>query len=676
MTRSLSPQTDSRSVERLPPNKRRHKVPASNRRRVVCACNSCNVRRIKCSGGRPCEACARNSRECMYPATGERIYVSKDEYEALKTDCAVLNRCLEESVPSSVKRESLVQKWRDAMSHPSSDKSEDDHEPSDHHDLPQGRVLRYSDNYARFHGACAGGVWIDQLRSLVRLLDSRLDMSTSSFGSHYGRIHTYDSRPIATHQVNALDLPQIDEITGLLSAFWGYTEDRNDPYGCGGIYFWGSLNDILRYAGDAAEGVATTGLCLLNATLALACQFDCFPAQQGEHSPGETFFARAKMLLGNVLCNSTTTTMQALTFMSYYLLGTGRRDTAYTYICAAMRIAILHGFHEGWVANERQRREFWNMFILDRWVSCLTGRPSSIKNESLSIGLPERVTGRDEDLPPPDGLRAHVKLALIMGDVTSKIYGSNSRKAGLPTIVAHINECLARLTDWADSLPTSLRITMSPSTENPNKIILHLIYNQLVLLCTRPLLFLAVKTRLSFYLVDSTINRRLQFPDNLVRRCVDAARQNASLICGLVESRPAVMMLTLRYHYSFNAATVLELTLLLPQHMQPEDIQLIENVLEDLKNPGQSENECSLDCAKMVAEFYAVVERFRNLTLMSSDSPDSHASSDSQTTSITSSRVLSAVELSTTYLPEITLRPDDPHRGSLWQSHDKRGLSY
>jgi hypothetical protein len=52
--------------------------------------------------------------------------------------------------------------------------------------------------------------------------------------------------------------------------------------------------------------------------------------------------------------------------MSYYLLGSGRRDTAYIYICAGMRIAMVHGLHEGWVANERQRREFWNMFILDR----------------------------------------------------------------------------------------------------------------------------------------------------------------------------------------------------------------------------------------------------------------------------------------------------------------------
>lgn len=35
-----------------------------------------------------------------------------------------------------------------------------------------------------------------------------------------------------------------------------------------------------------------------------------------------------------------------------------------------------------------------NADIVESWVSCLTGRPPSIKNESLSIGLPEKIAGR------------------------------------------------------------------------------------------------------------------------------------------------------------------------------------------------------------------------------------------------------------------------------------------
>lgn len=327
------------------------------------------MRRIKCTGERPCKACARNSRECIYPEVTERVYVSKDELEALKRECAILRRCLEEIVPSQSQREALIRKWSEAVSQ-SADEQDEERDPQD---LPKGRILRYSDTYARFHGASAGGVFIDQLRALVAMVLPALGSSPSplgetekSFTSFLGRIHTYDSRPIELNEINPLELPPFEEIAGLLGAFWGYTEDRNDPFGCGGIYYWGDLRDILQHAAPASRGDPTKGLCLLNATLALACQFDCFPAQRGEHNPGETFFTRARRLLGNPLAESTLTDMQALTFMSYYLLGSGRRDTAYIYICAAMRIAMTHGLHEGWVANEKQKREFWNMFILDR----------------------------------------------------------------------------------------------------------------------------------------------------------------------------------------------------------------------------------------------------------------------------------------------------------------------
>jgi hypothetical protein len=298
--------------------------------------------------------------------------VSRDEFEALKRECVVLNHCLEDAVPSEPQREALIQKWSETVSPlPAENPAKEECDEGDCLDLLDGRILRYSDSYARFHGPSAGGLFIDHLRGLVTMvlpaLGTPLESQTeTSFASFLGRVHTYDSRPIALTEIDPLELPPIEEIAAFLGAFWGYTEDRNDPFGCGGIYYWGDLREILPHAAAASRGVQTKGLCLLNATLALACQFDCFPAQRGEHNPGETFFTRAKQLLDNPLAESTLTDMRALTFMSYYLLGSGRRDTAYIYVCAAMRIAITHGLHEGWVANEKQKREFWNMFILDR----------------------------------------------------------------------------------------------------------------------------------------------------------------------------------------------------------------------------------------------------------------------------------------------------------------------
>ncbi|KAL2014342.1 hypothetical protein VTN00DRAFT_1867 [Thermoascus crustaceus] len=693
--------------QRLPPNKRRRRVAPSDRQRVVCACNPCNVRRIKCTGETPCQACRRHSRECVYPSVTERIYVAKSEFEALQRECALLRKCFEEAVPSERRRNELLQKWTsNALSQDpeKSQNNENGDNPNSNNateelvcrDIPRGRILRYSDTYARFSGASSGGVFIDELRTLVAMVLPALSRSVSppghgietSFASLLGRIHTYDSRPIALEEVNPLELPPVDEIAGLLNTFWGYTEDRDDSFGCGGIYYWGDLREILPHAATAMQGAGTKGLCLLNATLALACQFDCFPAQKGEHNPGETFFTRAKQLLGNPLDDSTLTDMRALTFMSYYLLGSNRRDTAYIYICAAMRIAMMHGLHEGLVPTEQRKREFWNIFILDRWLSCLTGRPSSITNEAITLDLPGSPTGETEgDLPPPDGLRAHVKLAYMMGDAVEKIYRGRSAEETSSDVLSRINDCLQKLSAWSDSLPPSLRLTVSPSAESSNKIILHMIYNQLVILCTRPLLFLAAKERMEFYFVNSTQHpqqsQHRKTPDTLIATCIDAARRNAYLIRGLAESRPAVMMLTLPFHYSFNAVLVLGLALLLPYHARMDDIRLIESLLYDLKESGRNNNEAAKDCAKIVAEFYAIVARLRRLTFPATDPPiplgvggGSEAwimrGDTADPVQATSRRVLSAVELSTSFLPEITVPHDDSRRASLTGNHSRQ----
>lgn len=135
------------------------------------------------------------------------------------------------------------------------------------------------------------------------------------------------------------------------------------------------------------------------------------------------------------------------------------------------------------------------------------------------------------------------------------------------------------------------------------------------------------------------------------------------------------MMLTLPFHYSFNAALILELALLLPHHARMDDIRLIESLLYDLKGSGRNDNEAAKDCAKIVAEFYAIAARLRRLTFLATDPPiplgvggGSEAlvirGDPADPEQATSRRVLSAVELSTSFLPEITVPHDDSRRAS------------
>lgn len=306
---------------------------------------------------------------------------SREAIRALQRENAILENCLKDAVPSDRERRELKNRWSHSESResdsPEASREADsqDRGDGDNSPLEEGAILKFSDGYARFMGGSSGAVFMDHLRSFINNVLPMLPSSTplsagikpeESFTSLLGQYHTYDSRPITLPQVDALYLPPMNEIFGLLDVFSSYVEDKNVTSSCGGIYYWGGLRDILIQAQNAAAETSPESLALLNSSLAVACQFDIFAAQDSETNPGETFFSRARLLLSNPLENASLTTMHTLAFMAYYLLGSGRRDTAFMYIGTAIRVAIAHGLHQGQMHGEQRKRQFWNMFILDR----------------------------------------------------------------------------------------------------------------------------------------------------------------------------------------------------------------------------------------------------------------------------------------------------------------------
>jgi hypothetical protein len=66
---------------------------------------------------------------------------------------------------------------------------------------------------------------------------------------------------------------------------------------------------------------------------------------KGDTHFGESFFARARLLLGNPLDIITINDVPVLALMSFYLLEMNRRDAAYIYVSIAIHILIVHGVH-------------------------------------------------------------------------------------------------------------------------------------------------------------------------------------------------------------------------------------------------------------------------------------------------------------------------------------------
>ena len=90
---------------------------------------------------------------------------------------------------------------------------------------------------------------------------------------------------------------------------------------------------------------------------------------------------------------------------------------------------------------------------------------------------------------------------------------------------------------------------------------------------------------------------------------MEAARQNSLLSRQLLESNQAAAFSTLDYHYAFTSAIVLQLSRLVPDTNIVDDSDKISSLSDYLCKAGDKGNESARDCARMVMELGAVVER-------------------------------------------------------------------
>lgn len=377
-------------------------------------CNSCNLRRTKCSGDQPCSQCASSSRECVYPAPAVKITISREEIDSLRRKVKAYEKALQDAVPDPDRRQELItlQTSFGSPSEPSSTPqhplqalspvrtettSTTDEEPP----LPgiEGRLLHDAIGTARFHGETSEIALIDSLKS--HLYGQLTPGELSSVRHTVGRCHTSDSKPLPSSDADVFWLPPAPTSRAMLALLRSFIQDGSDdsPYPSGGIYWWGGLSStpsVPVSSGHVETDIRSARrLAFYQTALGVACRI----ASTRPPSPGhpaaavsdrsDVYFARAAVLLGNPLDVSRCSVgeVSVLTLMAYYLLETDRREAACLYVSLATRISMALGVHRGHV-DERGRRIFWTLYVLDRWLSCLMGRPPSIPDEAIRLPLP------------------------------------------------------------------------------------------------------------------------------------------------------------------------------------------------------------------------------------------------------------------------------------------------
>ncbi|KAF5696396.1 transcriptional regulatory [Fusarium globosum] len=357
----------------------------------------------------------------------------------------------------------------------------------------EGRLLHDPDGYARFLGETSGATFLDYLKEFMTTVlplayqNLRPGSDGSAFLSSLGRYQTYDSRPLHDRDVDPTWFPAPPEMDSMLSELRYFIQDGNCQWPSGGIYWWGDLSStptIPSVERDSAtlRLAKCRHLAFYQTAFAVVSQAMIMPPQDISIDPhlSENYFSRARMLLGNPLdiTRFTLNEVSVLTLMGFYLIEMNRRDAAYICVSNAMHISIMHGAHRGWL-DESGKRVFWTLYVLDRYLSCLMGRPPTIMDDAIRLPLPCDAPS----MPPADGLKAHVELSRISCHIVCNTYRiSPSEDAARP-----VRSLEGEITSAEHNIQLARQILL---VNHPRKLLqagLHFIFNAAIVLMLQQL---------------------------------------------------------------------------------------------------------------------------------------------------------------------------------------------
>ncbi len=313
--------------------------------------------------------------------------IPRNELESLQRRCASLERQLAAVDPADRRPDA-----RHQVASPSPSSRADTTETlslngDTHHAIRLGgiggRMLADPAGTARYLGGTSGATFLDTLKELIatttplaRALDGEPGETPdgAAFLGSVGQYQTHDSRPMQLPlAVDPLALPTEPEIAAAMAQLRYFIQDGNKTFASGGIMFWPFEDPQSVVALASTPGAQGSGahrsLALCHVSLAFARLLTLRePGSAVDGQLGEDCFARARLLLGDILDRTTYTVndIAVLALMALYLIENNRRDAAYIALSNAMTASVMHGIHKGWSGNEIGVRTFWTVYVLDR----------------------------------------------------------------------------------------------------------------------------------------------------------------------------------------------------------------------------------------------------------------------------------------------------------------------
>ncbi|KAL4772423.1 fungal-specific transcription factor domain-containing protein [Aspergillus nidulans var. acristatus] len=520
------------------------------------ACRRCHKRKVKCSGGTPCDSCRQASKpvECVYPRKSRLIKVSEQYIEDLVAENQRLQGCT--------------------------------HPPHSSEETTNGPVI-------------AEAPWFvnaDALHTPILVAEA----SDSAFASRFRQ---------AMAQSRHDHLPRVNFPSDEQLLAWSETECpwptpararllvQAALNGLGRCYHIVRRSSTLQELDNVSLGVLSKSK--LWALFAIGEMYTTRNSSPDKDFPGIRYFCKATNILRIVSERPSVDMVEIQLLLSVYSLYLNRRHAAYSLAGSAVRLAIIMGLHlnipESQLsdAGEREHRNriFWTAYTFDRMWAAKLGYPCAISDDGIEVSLPSSSSGLGDkgalDFPDRDYFVARIGLARISGRIIYSIYG---KKAQTSSLSHRVQEVFADLRRWLEELPSSLRSpACSEGDWDPKSRSLHLLSNQLAILATRPILLHVLRVHLE---TREQSGKETNVPASataLSETCIRCARHSCSMLTDSWTNGSFMVFDFFYTQYLFSAATILAISTLLhgkDRQSDEEQFEVAVSFLVQLRDNG------------------------------------------------------------------------------------------
>ncbi|KAK5951580.1 Gypsy retrotransposon integrase-like protein 1 [Knufia fluminis] len=466
-------------------------------KRTARACDECRMRKSKCDGLQPCEACQSTDRYCTYnlsagrsTGSGTRIRILEDR---LRRARAYLNEA-QKRTPS------LAHVDFDALLGPTDESARSERQPvagsedddQDHHEKLESMMDSYGQMSTDtngimerdFYGAASGLAWIQRARNYFGDSDSGGSTEIEDDNTNKSAAVQLFDAPLPTKQTLQLDtadvrLPPRETATKLLRVV--FTQVYPMFHFMCEQEFHESTDRIYQLDPHQYKERDHLFLLLLHLVMALGHLFS-----KEEHdrqgcwssvSQGMRHFVAARLML-DIAHLRTLVSLQTVIALILFLISTARMASGHAFLGVACAAAMRQGLHfrsaheASLTASERRvrRKVFWAVMNLDMYVSGILGLPHFMDLTAvdpaidLTIDAALKEANTDNHLSSANGLATaasakHIELMRIVCKGQQALYpkphdppDSTKRNGTISVSVTKLQGIETQFRDWAQSL--------------------------------------------------------------------------------------------------------------------------------------------------------------------------------------------------------------------------------